>query len=167
MPGMLSPTASPPTSPVLTRSQARIVWSAMTAALGIAVVGSLAIQLPGPPPRELAGILLPVAAFLAVADAIAVRFVTASIRRKAGTHGGPASEAAPGVQTIVACALAVGPGLFACIGHLLTRDPVFLAIVLVPAALLVRWFPSEAHWARITPVVAAPGEPRRSSMIRE
>jgi hypothetical protein len=94
--------------------------------------------------------------------------VTANMRRKAGSARGPSVEAAAGVQTIVACALSVGPGLFACVGHLLTKDPLFLAIAILPAAVLVRWFPSEARWARITPATpAAPGAPQRSRMVRE
>jgi hypothetical protein len=94
--------------------------------------------------------------------------VTASIRRKAGTAGGVPPRALPGVQTIVACALYVGAGLFACVANFLTREPLFLAIALLPAAVLVHWFPSESRWARLTPATPGePGAPRRSSMIRE
>jgi hypothetical protein len=164
---MVASTPSP-SAPVLHRDKARIVWSALALALVAALVASIAVPMPAPRDPALARVLLVAVAALTVADLVAAYVVTAAIRRKAGTSEGVPREAAPGVQVIIASALALGSGLFACVAHLLTRDPVFLGLVLPPAALLVHWFPSEARWTRIMPAgPGAPGAQPARSMIRE
>ena len=166
--GAMPATAPARPAPVLTRAQARVVWSALAAALAVAVAGSIAISPVAPPDPALTRLLLLVVAVLTVANLGGASIVTAAIRRKAGTAEGIPREAAPGVQTIVASAMAIGAALFSCIAHFLTRDPVFLALVLAPAALLVRWYPSEARWARISPVATgSQGAQPARRMIRE
>ena len=172
---MTAPAGASP-APVLSRAQARVLWAVMAAALGAAVALSATLRAPRPPPRELGPVLPGVVALVAVADAVMAYALTASIRRRAGSARGPfpdltkafAVEAAPGMQILIACALSFGAGLFACVGHFLTRDPLFLAIVALPAAVLVHWFPSQSRWARITPPApATPGAPQRSGLVRE
>jgi hypothetical protein len=149
----------PSPSPVQpTRRTLVIIWSALAATLvGFAAFAAVA---PFPSSPEMRVPLLLTVALMGVAELVAGSVVVASIRRRALATGGGGPATAM-TQTIVACSLAEGMGLFACIGLLLTDDPLFLAVVAACLVVMVRWFPSEARWARLS------GEAPRSRMIRE
>jgi hypothetical protein len=157
-----------PAGAVLTRGQARVVWTGLALLLVVAVVATLLAPgiLGTVPDREIAWILLPAVALVTAADLAMSYVVTGTIRKRAASAGAPAREAAAGTQTIVASALAIGAAIFACVGHFVTGDKLFVLLVLPCAAVLVHWFPSESRWARITPAGPADAPPPRR-MMRE
>jgi hypothetical protein len=162
-----SPRRAPP-SAVLTRGQARVVWTGLAFLLVVAVVATLLAPgiLGTAPDREIAKVLLPAAALVTVVELAMSYVVTRTIRRRAGSAGALAREAAAGTQTIVASALALGAAIFACVGHFITGEMLFVLLVPPCAAVLVHWFPSESRWARITPAGTADAPPARR-MMRE
>ena len=152
----------------LTRAQARRVWLALAFSLAAASAASATAPavLHQQPDPALAKILLPVVALITAMDLVMAYVVTGSIRKRAATTSGPSLAAVAGTQTIIACGLAFGAALFACVGHFITGEKLFLVLVLPSAAVFLHWFPSESRWARLTP--AGSGSVLRSQrMMRE
>jgi tellurite resistance protein TehA-like permease len=152
--------------PTLTRTQARAIWLVIAAALVAAVVGALvgAAAVPASADPGLGTVFLVVAAVLVPADLVISWFVTSRIRRRPPPGAPPDAVAA--TQVIVGSAIALGAGSLCCIFFFVSRQPLLLLLVLPCAAVLLRWFPSPTRWAALLPA-PAPGEARRSTMMRE
>ncbi len=153
-------------SGALTRAQARRVWSALAFSLVAASAASATAPavLHQQPDPALAKILLPFIALVTAMDLVLAYAVTGSIRKRAVAGSGPSLAAVAGTQTIIACGLAFGAALFACVGHFITGERLFLVLVLPSAAVFLHWFPSEARWARLTPGAAGTAAPARRLM---
>jgi FtsH-binding integral membrane protein len=140
-------------SGALTRTQARRLWSALAFSLVAAAAASATAPavLQQQPDPALARILLPIVALVTAMDLAMAYVVTGSIRKRAAAGTGSSLGAVAGTQTIIACALAFGAALFACVGHFITGEQLFLALVLPSGAVFLHWFPSESRWASLTP----------------
>lgn len=145
MPNPSSP--APSRSPaVATRAQMLVVWCMLSVAF---VAAALASALVPSDAAANAGLVLPfrvVVTALVVCELAALPIVLRSVARKTAA-GDPDTRAAQ--QTIIAAALAFGPGLFVSIAHWLTRDGLLL-VLLLPLAVVLLWCcPTEARWARL------------------
>jgi hypothetical protein len=147
---MRPPDPRPARTPLaLTRAQARRVWALFAGVLALAVGASFAVVLP-PAAPELTRILLVVAAVLTPLE-LATSFVApAVIRRRAARAATPPSpDGLAATQTIVGTAQPLGAALFACLCHVVTREPLFLAFAAASFLAMAAWYPSPARWARL------------------
>jgi hypothetical protein len=155
----------PPAMPVLTRTQALVIWSVIAAVLVGAVVAALvaASVVPAVADPKLGTLFLLIAAVLVPADLVVGTFVASRIRKRAAPGTPPDAVAA--TQVIVGSAVALGAGGVCCLFFFVSRQPLLLVLVLPCAAVLLRWFPSSARWTALSP--ATPSAPRRTTLVRE
>jgi FtsH-binding integral membrane protein len=156
---------SAPNLAVLGRTQARLVWSAMAALFVAAVVGSLvaASSTPAPPSAALGELFLGIACVVVVADIGIGFFIASRVRKNAPPSAPPDGVAA--TQVILGSATSLSGGIVSAVFFFITHQGLILLLAVPSALVLLMWFPSESRWAALRPG-QAPGEPRRSPMVR-
>jgi hypothetical protein len=152
----------------LDRRRCVLVWSILAgaaavapvlAAVGVGAAGGPALK--GPP----ALLVLAVLAAATLADAVMAYVVPGVMRRRLAAIPPSAVESAVGSQFVIASALGLSAALVASVAHFLTGEAAALALLALPAAVLLHWFPSEARWASRLPA-PAPGAPPAHPLVR-
>jgi hypothetical protein len=143
------------------------VWSVLAAAAAAAPVTAVAVgalgqaAVQGPP----ALLVLAVLAAATLGESVMAFVVPGVMRRRQSGSPPAAVEAAVGSQFIVGAALGASAAFVASVAHFITGEPAALWLLVLPAVVLLRWFPSDARWEARRPE-PAPGAPAPHRMVR-